>query len=434
MKIVRRPPLAAALVGALLASLVAGWGSESSAGSVESSVERVAVGATEADAGGAVVRHVGATLYPVLAAEAADGNLAYSPASVALAVGMARAGAEGESAAQFDRFLGSADPEELHAALNGLETALAGRSGPRESGSGQEAEITLETANSLWGQSGATWQDPFLDTLKSHYGVGVHTVDYRDDAEGARRAVNDWIADRTRDEITDLIPPDAFTSRTRLTLVNALYLAAPWLDELDPTDPIDFTTISGATVRAEMMRADEERGYQAGDGWQAVTIPYAGEELAMTLLVPDAGRLAEVESQLTSDLLARVLTGSAPRQVVLTMPTFDVESRSALGDALKELGVTAPFATTTDFTPMSLDPDVQPLQLADALHMATITVDEKGTVAAAATAMNFEEIGAMIPDEPPVTLTVDRPFLFVIHDVATAAPLFIGRVADPTIP
>ena len=96
---------------------------------------------------------------------------------------------------------------------------------------------------------------------------------------------------------------------------------------------------------------------------------------------------------------------------------------------LKGLGVTAPFTTETDFEPMSTDPAAQPLHLDDVLHQATVTVDEHGTEASAATAATFETVGAMLPDQE---LIVDRAFLFVIHDVATGTPLFLGRVADPT--
>ena len=421
---------ASLLAAAVLAGAAGGCsdGEAAAGGLVVSKVPRAQAAPGAAADGAAVVRHVGAELLPILARAAGDQNVAFSPASITMALGMTRAGARGESARQLDGLLG-APADEVHVGLNALDQVLASRSGARENEQGAEAEITLTTANSLWAQQGAGWEAPFLDTLKGRYGVGVHTVDYVTDADGARRAVNTWVADQTRDHITDLIGEGVFDDATRLTLVNALYLAAPWNKAFDTAKAITFHTAAGPDVSTPAMFSSRGRGYRSGDGWQAVTIPYAGEELAMTLIVPDAGRLAEVEDALDGERLGSLLEPAEVVPLHLTMPRFDLASRPDLTAALKAAGVTEPFVTEHDFDPMSRDPQVRPLRLAAALHQATVTVDEKGTVASAATAMVFEATGAPLD---PVTLVVDRPFLFVIHDVETATPLFIGRVTDPT--
>jgi serpin B len=428
---VRRPVRSLAVLAALgLVGLGSASCGDEAAGSevVQASNARRKASNADALAGAAIVRHVGTGLYATFATEADDGNLAYSPSSITAALGMTRAGARGVSADQLDRFLGTSDPAELHAALNGLDVLLASRAGTRKNAKDQDSEIELSTANSLWGHEGVEWETPFLETLKGEYGVGVHVVDY-EQPDPARKAINAWVAERTHDKIPDLLPDGSIKEITRLTLVNALYLAAPWDEEFDERGKAAFTTAGGDEVQAEMMGETISDRYQDGDGWQSVTIPYAGGELAMTLLVPDAGKLADVEGRLDDELLEGLLTGGEEAAVQLTMPTFDLASRPALGDALKAAGVTEPFETESDFRPMTVDPDAQPLQLADALHMATVTVDEKGTVAAAATAVTFEAVSGTITE---TELVVDRPFLFVIHDVETATPLFIGRVADPT--
>ncbi len=428
----RRLPLAVLAALALLASTAAcGAGDEASADEVRSSVDRAPTSAADAADGGAVVRHVGTGLYATLAEAAGDENLAYSPASIAQALGMTRAGATGESADQLDAFLGTADPAELHTALNGLSTVLAERAGDRRTSKDQDAEISLSSANSLWGQDGVEWQDPFLDTLARDYGIGIHTVDYEGDTAGARQAINGWVADETRDEIPDLLPDGVLTARTRLSLVNALYLAAPWDDPLDLRGTASFTTAAGDEVDAEMMGATAAYPAHQGDGWTAVTLPYAGRELALTLLVPDAGRFADVEAALDDDLLGEVLTDGTETTLDVTFPLFDLDSRPDLTAALQAVGVTAPFETDADFDPMTVDPEAAPLRLAAVVHQATVAVDEEGTVAAAATGAVFEQVGAAITDDE---LVVDRPFLFVIHDLETATPLFLGRVTDPTRP
>lgn len=434
----RRSTVGVVAAIALAAALGACGSSDGTHASVvRSSVARAKAPKAAASQGGEVTRTVAATLWRPIAAQADGGNLAYSPASIAVALGMVRAGAQGASATQLDRFLGAGDPAALHRSLNGLSASLESRSGRVTDDKGQKGAIELAPANSPWGQEGVRWQRPFLDVLAREYGAGMRAVDYVDDTEGARKAVNAWVGDQTHGKIPALIARGVFDDQTRLTLVNALYLAAPWAERFDPVGAKPFTTAAGTRVRAPAMRRSFFTGYARGPGWQAVSVPYAGHDLSMTLLVPDAGKLGAVEADLDPELLARLadlasVGSEAERSVTLTMPRFDLRAEPDLTAALQQVGVTAPFETTTDFRPITTDPEAQPLQLAAVVHQATVEVDERGTVAAAATAAVFEKVGARIDERPPVTLDVDRPFLFVITDDATGAVLFVGRVTDPT--
>ena len=177
------------LLASLLATSAVGCGDDEGAASadeVRSTVARATPGAGRAD--------------PVLADASGDDNFTYSPLSITTALGMARAGATGPSADQLDELLGTSADHPAADALNALDQLLITRSGARKNDSGEDAELTLSAANSLWGQRDATWKAPFLDTLKRSYGVGIHTVDYVGDAEGARRAVNGWVAEQTHDQ------------------------------------------------------------------------------------------------------------------------------------------------------------------------------------------------------------------------------------------
>jgi serpin B len=424
--------LALAAVGALAVTMTGCGDEPSSAGAahVESNVAHPRATEEEGVSGAEIMTHVGAELYEPIATAAKDGNVAFSPVSIGVTLGMARAGADGDSADQLDHFFGDADPKTLHRSLNGAVASLQDLTGPVQMASGEMGEIELTNANALWGQSNVTWQQPFLDELRRGYDASMWTADFEHDADRARLEINDWVAEHTREHITDLLPDGSVDTQTRLVLTNAMFFKAPWLDELDPMEePQPFTTAAGKEVRATMLTTDGQLSYQQGDGWQAVSLPYAGAKLAMTFIVPDEGQLATFEDDLDADLLHQALTGGKPTAVKVTVPQFDLDQRSPVGDALRALGVTAPFTTDSDFEPMTTDPNAQPLHLDDVLHQATVTIDEHGTEAAAATAAVFETVSAMLPDQE---LAIDRPFLFVIHDVANGTPLFIGRVADPT--
>jgi serpin B len=156
-----------------------------------------------------------------------------------------------------------------------------------------------------------------------------------------------------------------------------------------------------------------------------VEIPYIGDSLAMTVIVPDD--LAAFEQALTADQLASITGGLAEAQVALTFPKFSIETKAELAEILAALGMPSAFDERADFSGITT---AEQLVISNVIHQANIDVDEKGTEAAAATAVVMRATAA--PAEP-VTLSVDRPFLFALRDVPTGAILFLGRVADPSI-
>jgi serpin B len=394
-------------------------------GEARSSALRRSPSSNAATSGAAVVNGLGASLFGALAGGAP--NLVFSPASIAIAMSMARAGAAGTTATEIDAVL-AADAS-LHDAMNGLTAALVSRPGSFQA-MGETVDVELAIANSLWGQDGLTWKQPFLDVLAAEYGAGLRLVDFVKDPEAARRAVNAWVDDETEQRIPELLAEGTVTSDWRLTLVNAVYMKAPWSQPFNDTLTADatFTTLSGSTVQVPMMRSSNNLSYASGPGWQAISLPYAGDALDMLLVVPDAGALAQVESELPSGLLDRVGDALSSRLVNLGMPTFDIETGASLGEVLRALGMPSAFdPDTADFSAMT---DDQRLFIAAVVHQANITVDENGTEAAAATAIGMATTSA--PIDPPVDLVIDRPFLFAVRDVPTGAVVFLGRIGDPS--
>ncbi len=383
---------------------------------VSADVARIPAG--DPVAAGAVMADFGTALWGELPT---DGTLAISPYSVYVALAMTRQGASGEVAAELDALLRTPDAA---AAVTAVDAALAAAQ-PADA-TPENPAPTIEPANSLWVQDGAIAQ-PFLDRVGAGFGAGVHLLDYAADPEAARTAINAWVAERTRDLIPELIPADVITELTVLTLVNALYFAAEWAVHFEPTDaPLTFTTDAGTTVQAPAFGAEKSFATATGDGWRSVTLPYTGRTTAMTLIVPDAGRFDAVQDALDADLLAAATAGES-RALQLTVPSFSVDAASGLTPALQAMGATRMFEASRW---PELNPDTD-MRVADVVHQAVVTTDDKGTVAAAATAVIMEATSAAPGD--PAVFTVDRPFFFVIHDTTTNAPLFLGRILDPTV-
>lgn len=424
-------PLGVALV------LASGCGSSSSGGDgpagggtvVAASLTRAKVAADD-PAIAPIVDRVATELLPAVLATNDGGNVSYSPASIAAALAMTRAGATGDAATELDALFG-AKPDDVHRAMNALGGLYEARTRTVGSGDDQK-QVTVEGADALWGQKDLRFAQPFLDTLATNYGTGVHTVDFSGDHEGARKTINGWVGERTHDKITDLLPDSAITPDTRVVLTDALYLAAPWADEFDPAGTLPFATPSGS-VDAEGLHAQDNLAYRRNGDAQVVTVPYAGGDLGFTIVLPDEGKLAPVEERIAADGLGSVLdTGGDQRLVDLTMPAFDTTSKIDLGPVLADAGVGSLIDNPTAVRGILADPDADPIVVAKVLHQATVTVDEHGTEAAAATAVIMEATAAPGSVDEPVKVVVDRPYLWVIQDLQTGTPLFVGRITNPT--
>ncbi len=355
-----------------------------------------------------------------------DSNAFLSPYSISLALAMTHAGARGGTAEEMARVLHFGLPEEeLHRAFNALDQALASRG---QQTTKEDERFRLHVANALWGQKDYSFQPAFLDLLAQHYGAGLRLVDYRNDPEKAREAINKWVEEQTEEKIKDLLPPGSIDALTRLVLSNAIYFNATWLNPFDEKATQDgaFHLPDGSTVTVPMMQQDELLGYAEGNGYQLVELPYVGDEVSMVILLPAEGQFEAFAQGLDGQELASMVQAIRPMQVSLTLPRFKFETKLELRDALMGLGMEQAFdPEQADFSGMTGQRD---LFIDDVYHKAYVAVDENGTEAAAATAVVMRLTSA--PAETR-EVRVDRPFLFLIRDIQSGAVLFLGHVVNP---
>jgi len=355
-----------------------------------------------------------------------EGNLFYSPHSISVALAMTYAGARGETAEQMaDTLQFLLDQERLHPAFNWLDAELASRG---EGAQGKDDEgFRLNIVNAIWGQKDYGFLTTFLDVLAENYGAGLRILDFMNETEKSRLAVNEWVSEQTEERIKDLIPEGVITSLTRLVLTNAIYFNAAWeypFDE-DVTADGPFYLLDGGQVIVSMMKQTEVFGYTEGDGYQAVELQYDGGELSMIVLLPEAGNFQVFEEGLQADKASDIISGLQPTGVALTMPKFEFDSEFSLTDTLAGMGMPIAFSGTADFSGMTGSPY---LFISEVIHKACVSLDEAGTEAAAATAVIMDE--SETPGEP-IEVTIDRPFIFLIRDIETGTILFVGRVMNP---
>lgn len=352
-------------------------------------------------------------------------NLILSPYSISLALAMTYAGARGETESQMTQVMHFLPQDQLHPSFNALDLAL--EKDPTKPDKDQQP-MKLNIANAVWSEQTFPFQEDFLDVIAINYGAGVHLADFINQAEPARKEINNWVSDETEDKINDLLPEDSVGPDTRMVLVNAIYFKADWLTQFDANSTGDapFYLIDGTEVAAKMMHEGMYIPHMQGNGYQAVELAYAGETAAMDIIVPDAGNFEAFESSFNKDTLDEILNGMQPASVALGLPKFEFTKDFGLSDALTNLGMSNAFdSDLADFSGMTGKKD---LFIGNVIHKAFVAVDEKGTEAAAATAVIMETTSAPMWD---VNLLIDRPFIFIIRDTVNGQILFIGRVMNP---
>jgi len=372
-----------------------------------------------------------------------DQNICFSPSSIAMALGMLCAGANGKTAQEILRTLRFEGNSRL---LHESFMELANRT--------QTGEAEFHLANRLWGQLGYEFQSDLLETLSAYYGAEVGRVDFQHEPVSACQEVNDWIAEKTAGKITDLLSPSNIGPLTRLILTNAFYFKGVWENEFneDLTVEQPFQLVNGDDHTTHLMKQNGHQSYLETENFQILEIPYrrrSFEEIPILDAPEEYGyELKEKEDsqcnlvldlflpkspiavpELTVDLLQHAeLTSFVP--VNSFIPRFKFEYSNSLSESLKSLGLQNVFEPNADFSHATDDP--QGLVVNEVFHQAMIELNERGTEAAGAT-MLAVCLGA--PDsfeEPiPVTFKADHPFAFVIRDAETGMVHFMGRVMQP---
>jgi len=352
------------------------------------------------------------------------GNLFFSPYSISSALAMTYAGARGDTAAQMAQVLHvDLAPDKLHAAYGALTGSL--------NAAGKAGYFELAIANALWAQKGYPFIPEYLALVEKAYAAKVLEADFQKDAEAARTTINRWVEDQTRDKIKDLIPPGVLNDLTRLVLTNAIYFKGNWVHQFKDNRTQDgpFTLLGGERVQAPMMHQTEHFGYLETEAFQALEMPYKGGALSMVVFLPKkADGLGDFEKSLTAENLESWIPKIAYEEVIVTFPKFKMTSAFSLGGPLAAMGMKDAFSGAADFSGMSTK---ERFFLQAALHKAFVDVNERGTEAAAATAIIVGATAMPPPPKPKPVFTADHPFLFLIRDTRSGAILFLGRVMNP---
>ena len=349
-----------------------------------------------------------------------QGNLFLSPFSIQVALAMCAVGARGNTRKALANLIGA--PENVDDQNRHYATLLKSVNGAGE------RPFELTTANALWGQHGFAFHADFARAVATYYDGAFNEVDFLAQPDEAVKVINTWVEGKTAGKIKNLIQRSLIDQSTRLVLTNAIYFKGQWETEFDKTSTREEAWHArGGARQAPLMNRQGDFAYCEGDDFQALELPYKGEQLALLVVLPNKNDgLASLESKWAAEDLVRTVTGSLQDvPVLVTLPRFKVESTFTLKPVLCAMGAELAFSDAADFSGIS----AESLKISEVVHKAFVDVNEEGTEAAAATGVAMAKC-AFSPAEPKV-FRADHPFLFVIRDRTTNVVLFAGRVTDP---
>ena len=344
-----------------------------------------------------------------------DKNIFFSPYSLSTAMAMLYAAAEGETKQQIQKTFHYPMP----AILNPNSAALYNQFNK------PNPNYDLSTVNDLWMRQGLSPNQAYLDTVKRYYGGQVTNLDFASRPEPSRQTINKTIANHTKQMIPELLPEGSIKSSTAAVLTNAVYFKSEWAQPLALRNwEQPFYNLDGTTTDVNLMYGINHFDYMEDEKVQVVELPYKGDDLSMLIVLPKSKKPVAIQklvANLSTTQINQWTEQLENRKVFLIIPKFKLQESYQMESLLTKMGMPIAFGSRADF---SLFNEEQSLAVDSIIHKAVVEVDEKGTVAAAATSIVITPISASYNAE----FTADHPFMFMIKDNKTDAILFLGQV------
>ena len=349
-------------------------------------------------------------------------NFFVSPYSISSALAMTYAGAKGKTAEEMAKVLHFA-PHQLNQDYKMLADHLKtlNRKG-----------LELKVANALWGEKTQRFLPDYLSLNQKYYQSKLENLDFKKQPEQSRLIINKWVEGKTNKKIKNLIPKGLIDARTRLVLTNAIYFKGDWqyTFKKNQTKRMPFIAGKQRFPAIKFMGMQRSFRYTAGKDFQAIELPYKDNKMSMVVILPaHKNGLAALEKKFSATMYQQLIKQMFYTKVKLSLPRFKMTVATNLNKSLQDLGIKTAFGDGADFRGMTKRPV---LQISDIVHKAFVEVNEKGTEAAAATAVIMRAKTSSIErPKPPKIFKADHPFMFIIKDNKTNSILFMGKLENP---
>ncbi|KAM9202271.1 alpha-1-antitrypsin [Dugong dugon] len=356
------------------------------------------------------------SLYREVARQSNTTNIFLSPVSIAMSFALLSTGAKSDTHDQILEGLKfnltKTSEAEIH---EGFQHLLHTLNQP-------DSQLQLTTGNALFINESLKLVDKFLEDAKKLYHSEAFSINFKDN-EAAKKQINDYVEKGTQGKIVDLVKE--LDENTVLALVNYIFFKGKWKKpfEVEQTQDGDFHVDDETTVTVPMMNRlgmYDLHYHKKLSSW-VLLMDYVGNATAIFIL-PKPGKMQQLEDGLTKILLSQWLGERRTRSTILSFPKLSISGTYDLRNLLGKLGITKVFSDGADLSGIT---ENGALKLSKAMHKAVLTIDEKGSEAAAATFLEA------IPMSMPPTIKFNSPFLVIIYDENTKSSLFVGKVVNP---
>ena len=350
-----------------------------------------------------------------------EGNLFISPYSIFTALAMTYEGARNDTADKMANVLNiEQDNDSFHSYMKYLYELL----------NTKNLDYDISTTNALWIKNNLQLIESYLTVIREYYGGDATEIDFSDSTKAAS-IINQWVENQTNGLIKDLISESTISPLTTLILTNAIYFKGIWKIQFDPVNTTNksFETSTGISIKAPTMKlinTDNLFFYTKTNDLQILELPYTGDDISMIILLPNKNELPHIIDSIDIDKLSKWIGSMVETEVDIYIPKFKVETSYLLSEYLIDLGMDITFSSSADFSGITGGRD---LFISEVIHKAFIDVNEKGTEAAAATAVIIDT--GVNSGSSRVVFDCDQPFIYLIQHKETGTILFMGIISNP---
>jgi serpin B len=341
-------------------------------------------------------------------------NVIISPLSISCALSMTLNGANGATRDSMLKALrvGNLTPETINTSWRDLSTALLN----------VDKRVLISIANSVWSEKNFEVKIPFRNVLTEYYDAESNSFDITNPL--AYQDINTWIEDKTNGLIKNML--NGLEDNTVMLLVNAIYFKGKWKSQFDKANTSDgtFYKADGTAIQVPMMKKIAAYKTFYGKGFVIAEFPYGQGNFVMDVILPDSQNgIDGITSVLNEDVFKGYIDQLYEYKIDLSFPRFKYGFKQELNGILASMGMEIAFTDNADFSNIS---DLK-LLINRVIHQAFIETNEEGTEAAAATIV---DVGTT---SMPLSVHIDRAFLYLIRETTTNSILFMGKVADPLL-
>lgn len=336
-------------------------------------------------------------------------NINFSPISLKMALNLVYLGADGETKSFFEQEFNFTNRHPFQAEYELMKSLQKEKNSPTQ----------LQLSNSVWFKNINLIENNYLKEIKSR-NVPTGPLD--------QKMMNDWVEKATQGKIKniiDSISPDMFA-----IFINAIYFKAQWYIPFEEknTKAENFFSSKATTSKVQMMHQTNHILYHEDQLGQWIKLPYKGSPFVMYFALPKKRfALNLLEKKLTDDYLKKMEGAMTSTKVQLSLPQFKFDQKSSIKNILKNMGLNKLFERA-NYLRLSKNPE---LAISEIFQATSITVDEEGTEASAATAVMVQTGVAMPSEEKPRIFLADQPFIFILKNERTHETYFMGRMVKP---